>query len=99
MRRTPRAEPRNDTASTSIVVVAPNAPTSTPPSGGQVLQQIQSVLSSLLVATTRSAGATRALRCAPLAAVNATNAVDWITLTTYSWVRVSRCSAAAAGTL
>ena len=96
---TPSADPRNDTASTSIVVVAPNALISTPPKGGPTDQQIQSVLSSLLVATTRWAGSTSALRCAPPAAANATNAVDWTTLTTYSCVMVSRPNAAAAGTL
>src|SRR3954451_3390961 len=84
IRRTPKADSRNETASIAIVTVAPTRLISPPPSGGPTLSVIQVVDSNRLLASDRRAGSTNALRCAPLADVKAIVAAAWTTPTTHN---------------
>ncbi|TWF89886.1 hypothetical protein FHX78_116934 [Streptomyces capillispiralis] len=99
MRRMPSADPKKDSASTTMVAAAPSAPIRSPPTSGPALTQIQLVVSNRLLARRRCSGGTSAFRCAPLAASNATEAAVWRTPTTHSWLKVSRSNAMATGML
>lgn len=98
IRRIPIAEPRNDTASTASVIVAPTKLTSPPPITGPTLSDSQFVCSNRLFASARPAAGISAFRCAPLAAWNAIVPAACSTPATHNCANVSTPSAAATGT-